>query len=164
MVDGTQSRSVYGVRAELSFKSQSSSSFTHKTPPCIRVSACLRLPGQRNNLFVSLQPAVKFQSSHTIKQIMALSPGPCWAGEKEGKWKWEPPALARTEGLLHHAPGGTVMLSPHLLGKGTFCGAVSLCHMSWQHGGTLPWQFATLLPCNPGHFILETTATGRLSR
>lgn len=62
------------------------------------MSTRLRLPGQRNNLFISLQPAVKFQSSHIVKQIMALSPGLCWAGEKHGKWKQEPPALARPPG------------------------------------------------------------------
>lgn len=106
MVDSTQPRSVYGMRAKLSFKSQSSSSFTHKTPPWIGVSARLRLPGQSNNLFISLQPAVKFQSSHITKQIMALSSGLCQPGEKEGKWKWEPPALARTPGGWEHPLNG----------------------------------------------------------
>lgn len=48
-----------------------------KLPPWSRIVASLRLLQQSNDLLISLQPDVKFQSGCITEQITALSPRLC---------------------------------------------------------------------------------------
>lgn len=155
-VGRTQPQSAYGTRAKLSFNSQSYSSFTHKTPRWNRIVASLRLLGQSNDLLISLQPAVKFQSGCITKQIMALSHLLYQDWEKEGKWEWEPPALTRRKAASTNDRSTTPQcgLSPP-------AHSVELYHVVTWAGRTqepclAAWR--ALLPCVPWHLIWQINA------
>lgn len=101
-VDRTQTQSAYGTRAKHSFNSRSYSSFTHKTPPmeqncCFpKTSGAKQWPLNLSTARCKIPVWLYYKTDYGTKS----SPHQDW--EKEGKWKWEPPALTSTAGGRQH--------------------------------------------------------------